>query len=199
MTVDKNKLEISYALGKYFLRLNGRDISSAVAGFNVGSVDADDKPTITLDLVLDTIEITSLGDAEQVYMVNLTDETEALLASIGWTPPEENTRTFRVSRTEEDTSIHEKPRVKDSEGFGNLVEALYGVKKRPNLLDGLFDSLPRRIPRQDVYRASEPPTAPVCTCSALDRMSVDLRTVSAHHHVTCDYYQLDNESPDARD
>jgi hypothetical protein len=159
MTVETNKFEVSFDDGTYVFRLNGNDISRAVTGFTVGAMSSDDRPTVSLDLVLDVVEIATLGSPDNEYMVNLPADVRGLLGLLGWTPSADDNVTFKVPKT--------------PESWGSLFS-------------DLFSHPPKR---QDVYEDAVSDPEPICTCSPFDRTNMDLGVRGRPHSPMCDAYQ----------
>jgi hypothetical protein len=81
--------------GNGAVEIDGHDLSRALRGFTL-NVSADERPTIELDFCLSEVEITSMGDGERTVLVNIPDAVVHTLLMIGWTPPENDARTYRL-------------------------------------------------------------------------------------------------------
>ena len=85
------------SLGYGHIAIDDHNMSGAVRGFRVRS-EVEERLTIELDLSVSQVEITSLGDRETVFLVNLSDDVISALLAIGWTPPADDNRIYRVAR-----------------------------------------------------------------------------------------------------
>lgn len=88
VTVDLN--------GYGLIEIDGHDISNAVHGFKVNAV-AGEGVTLTVQLNITEIDITSLGDGQRNILVNLSDEVITSLIMLGWQPPEDDRRVYKVN------------------------------------------------------------------------------------------------------
>lgn len=111
---DVRNLKIKLdASGTGTVELEGHDISSSVSALTI-HVSAGDQPTVRveLDLQIMDIEVSSLAEAFETHTVNMTDEARRTLQALGWTPPAEETNTYKVPRPTWDldcTSLSERP------------------------------------------------------------------------------------------
>lgn len=81
------------------LTLEGVDISRAVRGVTI-NVDVERVMRIELDLAIDTVEITSLGEQDHTMLVNIPSDVVEVLELLGWVKTDR--RTYRVPRVEGD-------------------------------------------------------------------------------------------------
>lgn len=77
------------------IEIDGRDISNAVQGFKVDAT-AGDGVTLTVQLNITEIDITSLGDGKRNILVNLSDEVISSLIMLGWKPPADDRRVYQM-------------------------------------------------------------------------------------------------------
>lgn len=85
--------------GQGTVELDGTDISRSVRAVEFRA-SANDETTITLELGVTEIETTYLGSPEREVLVNLNDDIVNTLMMLGWTPPENDRRTYRMPVTE---------------------------------------------------------------------------------------------------
>lgn len=85
------------SLGYGHISIDDHNMSGAVRGFRVTS-EVEEPLKIELDLSVSQVEITGLADRETVFLVNLSDDVISALLAIGWTPPAEDNRIYRVAR-----------------------------------------------------------------------------------------------------
>lgn len=85
-------------LGHGTVELDGTDIARSVRAVEFRA-DANDRPEVTITLTLDEIETTWLGSAEREILVNLSDDSINTLLALGWTPPEDDRRSYRMPVT----------------------------------------------------------------------------------------------------
>lgn len=77
------------------IEIDGRDISNAVEGFTVDA-SAGKGVTLLVQLSITEIDITSLGDGQRNILVNLSDEVISSLIMLGWQPPADGRRVYKV-------------------------------------------------------------------------------------------------------
>lgn len=85
--------------GQGTVELDGTDLSKAVRAVEFRA-SARDEVFASLELCVDEIEITQLGSAEAEVLVNLPDDVINVLIQLGWTPPENDRRTYRYRMAE---------------------------------------------------------------------------------------------------
>jgi len=94
--------------------IDDRDLSRALRGFTI-RCEAGERPTLDLDFCISEIEVSAMGEAENTVLVNIPDEVISVLLLIGWTPPENDPRTYRVARPEweaiDTPALNERPAV----------------------------------------------------------------------------------------
>lgn len=102
MTAANVKVSVDLS-GYGKLEIDGHDISSAVARFDINGSPGDGVELIVQFNVTE-IDITSLGDAQRHIFVNIPREVIAALLALGWKPPADDNRTYRVARPRWDLS-----------------------------------------------------------------------------------------------
>ena len=90
------------AFGHGSVELDGTDIASSVRAveFRADANARQGHTEVTLELCVTEIETTYLGSPDREVLVNLTDDVINTLLMLGWTPPENDQRTYRMPVTE---------------------------------------------------------------------------------------------------
>lgn len=101
MTTARSLKITADAAGTGTIEIDGMNIENVVRGLDI-SIRAGDPPTISveLDLTVVTVEITSLAEAAERHLVNLSAEVSTVLQAMGWTPPAEPTNEFTVPKAD---------------------------------------------------------------------------------------------------
>lgn len=94
----KVKIRLAGA-GNDYVEIDGFDLTRALRGFTL-NVSSDERPTLELDFCLSEIEVTSIGEGERSVLVNIPDAVVHTLMAIGWQPPENDARTYRMPHAE---------------------------------------------------------------------------------------------------
>lgn len=93
------KLQIKLdGAGRGSVTLDGTDLSTSVRAVELRA-EAGEPAFVTLELALDEIDVTRLASAEAEVLVNLPDDMIRVLTVLGWTPPEEIQRSYRMAVT----------------------------------------------------------------------------------------------------
>lgn len=102
--------------GQGTVELDGTDIARSVRSVEFRADSMGDIET-TLGLCVDEIEITQLGSAEAEVLVNLPDSVIDALIQLGWTPPANDRRTYRIRMAEwvATPSLNEPPSAEEME------------------------------------------------------------------------------------
>jgi len=77
--------------------IDGTDFSQALRGFTFSST-VGERPVLDLDFCIDEIEVSSLAESDAEVLVNIPEDVASILLTLGWTPPANDTRTYRMSR-----------------------------------------------------------------------------------------------------
>lgn len=85
--------------GQGTVELDGTDIASSVRAVEFRA-DAGRVTVVSLELCVDEIETTYLGSAECEVLVSISDDVVTTLMTLGWTPPENDRRSYRMPVTE---------------------------------------------------------------------------------------------------
>jgi hypothetical protein len=83
------------ATGRGSAQLDGTDLSEALRGFTLRCT-AGEMPELDLDFSITEIDITSMGEGERTILVNIPEDVIRTLMMIGWTPPADDPRTYRM-------------------------------------------------------------------------------------------------------
>lgn len=75
--------------------LDGEDISNAVREVDI-NFDARNPTSITLHLMVDQVEVTSLGERDITVLVDIPSDVEDVLTYLGWIKPNEARTTYRI-------------------------------------------------------------------------------------------------------
>lgn len=79
--------------------LDGTDISNAVRAVEMIRADPG-RSLVVLELVVTEIDVTALASPEAEILVSLTDDVIRALTMLGWTPPDDDRRTYYMPRAE---------------------------------------------------------------------------------------------------
>lgn len=85
--------------GQGTVELDGTDISTSVRAVEFRA-EAGHETTVNLELSVTEIETSYLGSAEREILVNMPDEVVNTLLVLGWNPPQNDNRTYRLPVTE---------------------------------------------------------------------------------------------------
>lgn len=104
--------------GQGTIELDGMDLSRAVRTVEFRADSRGDVET-ELGLTVDEVEITHLGSAEAEVLVNLPDDVINALVQLGWTPPENDRRTYKYRMAEwvsvDTPNVNERPSAEEME------------------------------------------------------------------------------------
>lgn len=105
--------------GQGTVELDGTDIASAVYAVEF-SAEAGHVTKVNLQLQVIEIELSYLGSPDQEILVNLTDDVINTLLVLGWNPPENDNRSYRVPATqwmslEDFRAVNERPSAEEME------------------------------------------------------------------------------------
>lgn len=83
------------AAGMGEIKIDDFDLSQALRGFTL-SVESGERPRLDLDFSISEVEVTAMGESDRTVLVIIPDAVVHTLLMLGWTPPENDTRTYRL-------------------------------------------------------------------------------------------------------
>ncbi len=96
-----NILRIEQGGSRVKVWLNGQDISGALRGIDLNtSAVPFGRTEVRLDLVVDVIEISALGESDHTVVVRIPPEVESALQALGWVKTSDQ-NIYTQPRTEE--------------------------------------------------------------------------------------------------